>query len=594
MLLAAACSRAPQEQSRGRIHLAIGTPGTVDTLKTFVEPEGVFSPGVGSYGVYLRVNGEVPRDVEYGLPADGALIPWSRWRQRDIEVRTELCQVRHVVAARVTVTNRGARATKARVRAEVREVGPAGGSFKRASTKDGAVFVDGHVAVVPAGADLELAPGASRTIGFIAPVLPGRRATGHQWDESTEARLDRGEPGKSGAVQPDLGLAGYKAMNVDALFAEAAAYWKSETFVETPDRRWNEAFNAIPSHIAMTLDAGDALDVAVLNYNTFTRDAVYMIAVLDGKGRHALARRAIGYLLAHPFSGRAQPEADNPGQVLWIAGEHYLQTRDDAWRARIASRVVEIARIIEERPRYVDVDGTRKELIPGACDGIHPEYTEAFDIAGLRAAAMLTNDARWSKLAARRLAEYDERFGKDPAAGYGAYAWPARLYRGHERFANIPAQKPSEWRYFALAAAHQALLAGNRDTAARTLQTHFEEPQLRGWYVLDEGGGSAPGIWPKLRTTWRAEVAMPHGWALAELWLLMRDSLVYEDGDRLVLLAGVPEEWLQQRIAVHNLPTHFGPLSFVYDQGVLTTSGAKPPGGITVGRGSAGSRLPGS
>ena len=31
----------------------------------------------------------------------------------------------------------------------------------------------------------------------------------------------------------------------------------------------------------------------------------------------------------------------------------------------------------------------RKQLKPGACDGYHPEYTEAFDIAGIRAAAAL-------------------------------------------------------------------------------------------------------------------------------------------------------------------------------------------------------------
>ena len=561
MIAAMACSRAPEDIPRGRIHLAIGTPGTAHARKTFVEPEGVFSPGVGSYGIYFRVNGEVPEHIEYGLPPDGALIPWSRWRSGEVEVRVELCQVRDVVAARVSLTNRGVREAEARLTASIREVGPAGGPIEETSMREDAYFVDGRVALVPTGAFARLLPGESRVIGFVAPV----KCDGDRQDclSSTD---------------------------VDALFVEAAAYWKSDVSIETPDRRWNEAFSTIPSHIAMTLDEGGALDVAILNYETFTRDAVYMIAVLERKGMHAMAERAIEYLLAHPFSGRPEPEADNPGQVLWIAGEHYLHTRDEAWRSRILPKVLELTRIIEERPRYVMVDGKRKELIPGACDGIHPEYTEAFDIAGLRAAAMLTNDGRWSALAEQRVRQYDGRFGNDPTAGYGAYTWPARLYG--EQYESISPQPPSEWRYFAPAAAHQALLAGNRETAARTLALHFEEPQLRGWYVLDEGGPSEPGYWPKLRTTWRAEVAMPHGWAIAELWLLIRDSLVYEDGNRLVLLAGVPEEWLSQRIAVRNLPTHFGPLSFVYENGVLTTSGAAPPGGITVARGSGGSGPP--
>jgi hypothetical protein len=40
---------------KGEIHIPIGIPNTVDTLKTFVDAEGSFSPGCGSYGVYFWV-----------------------------------------------------------------------------------------------------------------------------------------------------------------------------------------------------------------------------------------------------------------------------------------------------------------------------------------------------------------------------------------------------------------------------------------------------------------------------------------------------------------------------------------------------------
>src|SRR4051794_3046108 len=69
---------------RGRMHIAIGIPDTVDTLKTFVEPEGNFSPGVGSYGVYFwvydRKTGLLTAPtmdgvrVEYGLAPGGVPI----------------------------------------------------------------------------------------------------------------------------------------------------------------------------------------------------------------------------------------------------------------------------------------------------------------------------------------------------------------------------------------------------------------------------------------------------------------------------------------------------------------------------------------
>jgi hypothetical protein len=183
---------------------------------------------------------------------------------------------------------------------------------------------------------------------------------------------------------------------------------------------------------------------------------------------------------------------------------------------------------------------------------------------------------------------YDARFGNDLGAGYGSYSvlWPCRLYplnkgKAHSRFAKVPPQPPSEWRYFALATAHQALLAGNRDAAVRTLRSHFSEAQMRGWYAFDEGGASAPGNWPKLRTTWAPTVAMPHAWSLAELWLLMRDSLVYEDGDQLVLFAGVPRKWLTGPLSIENLPTAFGTLSLRWDGKNLHVEGdARPPGGF--------------
>jgi len=40
---------------RGQIHIPIGIANTVDTLKTFVEAEGYFSPGFATYGIYFWV-----------------------------------------------------------------------------------------------------------------------------------------------------------------------------------------------------------------------------------------------------------------------------------------------------------------------------------------------------------------------------------------------------------------------------------------------------------------------------------------------------------------------------------------------------------
>ena len=110
---------------RGEIHIPIGIANTLDSLKTFVEAEGNFSPGVGTYGVYFwvydreanRLFAPTMEDVgcEHGLPEGGGLVPWSRWRAGEVKVKSEVCHVlcdspagaAHVVAARVELRGGG-------------------------------------------------------------------------------------------------------------------------------------------------------------------------------------------------------------------------------------------------------------------------------------------------------------------------------------------------------------------------------------------------------------------------------------------------------------------------------------------------------
>ena len=66
---------------RGTTHIPIGIANTVDTLKTFVEAEGNFSPGFATYGIYFWLYDPVARKLaaptmetiacEHGLPGVG-------------------------------------------------------------------------------------------------------------------------------------------------------------------------------------------------------------------------------------------------------------------------------------------------------------------------------------------------------------------------------------------------------------------------------------------------------------------------------------------------------------------------------------------
>ena len=642
----------------GKIHIPIGIANSRDTLKTFVEAEGCFSPGVGSYGVYFwlfekkadRLFAPTMASVEceHGLADGRYLIPWAKWSAGDIAVVTEVCAVKrnspngdaHVVGSRVKLTNTGSKPADVTLYVALRPLGPAGFDVKELSVcpEGNALLVDGHAAIVstaepsdsgvladdtigsfaqrgamPAGKrarspsgdcsgamcfGLTLSAGDSKTLGFVCPVLPGRRAVGHKWDGVSDwAQFDLAElnPSSGGLLQPDPGLEYYRGLDVSELFAEAKNYWQrlaGKVKLDLPDKRWEDAFAAIIGHAAMEMNEG-APDVAVVNYNVFNRDGVYVANIFQKSGNMDLAVEAIDYFMEHPFNGRSYPEADNPGQILWAMAQQIKFTSDRAWARRIYPAARKIAKMIEyyrttSGPHWVLMDGfdfgkelpvdMRRELRPGWCDGHHPEYTQAFDIAGLFGAGSLAAWAGkswethlWSELAHRLHEAYDDSFGGNLSDKYGDYSvlWPCHLYpldgdKARQQFNGKGAQKPSGWRYFPLARAHQGLLAGNRQAGYGTLEAHLDHEQMRGWYAFDEGGKSGSGGWNRVRTTWNGNVAMPHGWAIAEFWLLLRDCLAFEDEKRrrLVLLSGIPPDWFTHEggISIENMPTYFGKL----------------------------------
>jgi hypothetical protein len=668
---------------RGEVHIPIGIANTLDSLKTFVEAEGIFSPGVGSYGVYFWLYDPTAGKLfaptmagaacAHGLGEGGYLIPWSKWQAGVVEVKAELCHVLrdspagqvHVVGARATLRNVAATPAIVSLYAALRPLGPAGFDVHRLDVSDtgDALLVDNRAALVakerPSGAgvtqtdaigqsalrgvlpegqsatssegngsgalrfDVALAAGESRTLEFVCPVLPGRRAVRHQWDGVSEwAQFDlaRPNPDAGGVLQPDPGLSYYRELDVDKLFAEARAYWEKlvgRVELRLPDVRWSEAFAAITGHAALAMNEG-APDVAVVNYNVFNRDGVYVANILQKAGRADLAAEAIEYFLAHPFNGRSYPEADNPGQILWIMGEHWRFTQDRAWLERVWPAAQKLAAMIRyyrttAGPHWVQMDALvfgnevppdkRRELKPGRCDGHNPAYTEAFDVAGIQAAAWLAqgmdraeDSAQHEALVVELLTRYDRKYGAHLPDRYGSYCvlWPCRLYpfaqsRVFKQFRGLGPQKPESWRYFPLARAHQSLLAGNREAGYRTLEYHLDESQMRGWYACDEGGKSGSGGWGHLRTTWNGSVAMPHGWAIAEVHLLLRDCLAFEDGNRLVLFAGMPERWFTYKDgwSIRNLPTHFGALNVSWDvtgdgATLRLSGGAAPPQGLVL------------
>lgn len=674
----------------GRQHIPIGIPNSLDSLKTFVEAEGNFSPGIGSYGIYFWVYDselgllaptfeQVP--CTHGLAEGRLLIPWSQWNAGAVRVRTEVCEVKqthggsdiYLTGARAHLTNTAASSREVSLYVTLHPLGAAGYDVSElaVSSQGDALLVDAHPALIanarPSDAgvlptdtisdlalrgamptirravsesgdcsgalrfDLTIPAQGTQTVGLVCPVHAGQHAVRHRWEPRPKNFIDTAQPKSDapGIDIPDLGLDAYRAIKADDLFDQAYAYWQDfyqGVTLALPDARWTNGFYTMLAHAGLCMNEG-AADVAVLNYTVFNRDGMYIANMMQKAGLPHLSEAVIDYFLDHPFNGRPFPEADNPGQVLWSMGQHWKLTRDKTWLRRVYPAAQKLAAMIQyyrstPGPHWVKLNSLafgqalpkdeRMELKPGRCDGFHPEYTEAFDIVGLRVAGELAaalgqdEQARqWHVLVDTLLSEYDQRFGADLGKGYGSYSvlWPCGLYpldqgKAHDQFKGIGKCDLHAWRYFAPATAHQGLLAGNRQAGYETIDLHLNHPQMRHWYAFDEGGKSGSGGWYHLRTTWthskthpdqNRAVAMPHGWAIAEVWLLMRDSLVYEQADQLVLLAGISPDWFKDPngIVMQGLPTYFGPLDLNWKtstRGAILELGdrVRPPDGFVL------------
>lgn len=675
----------------GKKHIPIGIPNSLDSLKTFVEAEGNFSPGIGTYGIYFwvfdpekaRLFAPTFEDVpcSHGLAEERLLIPWSQWRAGAVKVKTEVCEVKqkhalgdvYLTGARALLTNTGTSSKNISLYVALRPLGAAGYDVSRlaVSAQGDALLVEGHPAVIAdtqattsgvlptdtighlalrgdmpssktavspeddcSGAlrfDVTIPPGQTETISLICPVHAGQRAVRHRWVPRPKNYIDSAVPKSDadGIDIPDLGLDAYRKMSSENLFEQARDDWSrfySRVSLDLPDDRWTNGFYTMLGHAGLCMNEG-AADVAVLNYTVFNRDGMYIANMMQKAGLPKLSESVIDYFLAHPFNGRPFPEADNPGQILWSIGQHWRFTRDREWLQRIYPSVKKLGAMIRyyrtpPGPYWVNLNSLdfgealpeddRMELKPGRCDGYHPEYTEAFDVVGLRVVRELSyalgeseETRQYCAQAHQLFKEYDKRFRKDLGKGYGSYSvlWPCRLYplnrgKAHDQFKGIGKCDLVTWRYFAPATAHQGLLAGNRKAGYETVDLHLDHHQMRNWFTFDEGGKSGSGGWHHLRTTWTHSktepdgnhaVAMPHGWAIAEVWLLMRDSLVYERGDTLVLLAGVSPNWfkVEKGMAVKNLPTGFGKLDMIWTRtelGAVLELGdrAQPAGGFVL------------
>ena len=469
-----------------------------------------------------------------------------------------------------------------------------------------------EILVAPADGEWDSPAAALAFRLAVAPGRPFRLAfrTEHGFDERPfAARIPK--------QRPQAGV------TVARAFAQASEAWQAAlpARVIAPDARIPLAWERCAAHILAAMECG-LPRIGAVNYPVlWLRDCVIVLRALDFMGRPDLARIGNDYLAPMLFSGGFGAESDAPGEGIWslvsharITGdwnwcrEHYPLIRQRAeWIERMLTATGIIRTVTENRsPGCRNTPGgsilclpAQNGLIHGRMDFHSPDfYINCWAVAGLRLASEAARragdaarDARWSALAQ----EVDARIARHLLPGYGnprdaaVAPYPTGALHNHRavlaekiaawyranRVTPEQARKPEPlWTYFEAAQAHNAFLAGLREESWVSMQGMlaaggtwdagaFIEGTNTGWEVLPYGDGAQRRGW--LHPARALGGNMPHNWTSAEVLAWIRDALVDEEGDGLVLGRGVPRAWMQPgaRFGVTNMPTERGKVSYL-------------------------------
>lgn len=440
-------------------------------------------------------------------------------------------------------------------------------------------------------------------------------------------------------------------LDFDQALDDTTAWWANrlgQVQLRLPEERYAQAFYASLAYLLIGRDAGRLLPGPLAHHAFWYRDSAYMALALERAGLLSEAAGTVDSMAAYQQpdgefppvvspdgTRREDQEWDSQGEALFSFVERYRLTRDRAWLARVYPAIRRGAAFLERLQAEGDAaPGEARGLLPpskSAEDLGSPYWHHYFDdfwaIAGLRAAADAATQLGHADDAARFTAQAERlqaavqssatatmaRAGTDfipngpedtassaAARGTTALLWPGRLagfdpalvrasfQRYYERFVQpqrggFAHYEGTLWPFGGLELAHGFLFLGMRRPLWEVVDWTLDHQTLPGAFAwadaVDPRGGSL------------AVGDMPHGWVAAEYVNLLRDMLLYEDGDRVRLASGVLQRWLDggRSIEVANAPTYFGRVGYRLralggappEAVELTLTGAaRPPGGF--------------
>jgi hypothetical protein len=410
-----------------------------------------------------------------------------------------------------------------------------------------------------------------------------------------------------------------------------------------PEPRLVDAFRASLAYLLIA-QTGDRFHPGPLLHNaSWTRDTAYIALALSRVGMADRVRPALERLIAAQrpsgefpaivdLDGTPRPisEWDAQGQAIFALTTHAAFTGDRAFLAKAYPAIRRAAEFVARlRASQAYAAPPARGILPPSLSAEdigsetwHHYWDDFWALAGLREAAgaaralgQEADAARWraeeeslrrSVLASIRQVQQargvrhvpngpEDVGGSSDARGTNPAIWPVGVLPGEEallraswahyfdrwiepRGGGYRHALDLTWPYGGLGLAQGFLRLGMTDRLWTVLDWTMRSQTLPGAYAWAEG------VHPD---TLGYQIGdMPHGWAASELINLLRDVLLTEQGDRLVIGAGVPRRWLLsgREIAIENAPTPFGPAGYSLTAAVTERADGSLSGTVRVRR----------
>ena len=415
-------------------------------------------------------------------------------------------------------------------------------------------------------------------------------------------------------IERKLSFQGLEKLDSEQILTECIASWRDRIDnksmrIHVPDQKMQAAFRANLANLLIFHD-GDSITPGPFSYHFFWyRDAAYMINALDKVGffneaqeilnSYPKRQRKIGH-----FSSQ-QGEWDSNGQAIWTMVQHYRLNNDKEFLKHVYPSIKGAINWISKH--------MLKHKDP-ALDGLHPPglsaehfgsndyyyWDDFWSLAGLRegifAAEVLGYEAdkkkferAFTKLSScldRSLKIIEERFGLpiipiSPAIsrrydsamiGSIACVYPLHIFaKDDPRFLNTLNYLwenhviDNGFFHHVMHSGYGTYLTAHIAECFVTLRDKRAIDMLN--WLLEKATDTF--TWPEAINPQNFGGNMGdghHGWAAADFLILVRNMLILEEDNTLVLLPCVPDDWFKvdEVISINNAPTYFGTVGFKF------------------------------